>query len=745
MSADFTPEKEDYKILTPFKMQVLTNFPYIEADFDALTNYQLLCKIVEYLNEVIENENEVTEQITSLYNSYISLQNYVNNYFDNLDVQDEINNKLDDMAQDGTLNRLIGNYINPYLTSFNNQISNQNQYINVLSNKIDSAVNGNPLVASSTSDMTDTTKIYVNTTDGKWYYYDGDSWEIGGTYQSNVEGTYQLYTSDRFEPYYHGIVPIFNLINQTTYESGKLYSGSVGGNVSKSSHADYVCFGKVPIRAGYTYKLYKLVDGNITLYGNIAKHFCFVTDEDGIILENLSGTGSDIREIIPAHDGYLYLTLTTAPSYDYSSNMILCLKDHQPSEYKAFNIPWDYLINGNDYNDMYNAYTNLDPNIIIKYNTIPVGVNQTYTTINSAISTINNATSVNRYNIVIDDGTYYENNINLPNFVNLIGKSGIKENCIIDGSLEASASDSDMSGTSTLNMNYNNEIHNLTIIAKNMRYPIHSETNGAFTDFTQIVDNCIVNHLGNQEVIDYREEHSLPAGNPWAAPHGIGMGASSGCKVIIKNSIIKSVESAFYVHGASNFVKPYLITMEDSQLISTKLDSSIFVDNTTPTINGNTLIVKNCFLNSRYSIIESSSYSYNCIISGSEVVPVYQRPNHVNDKNGYPIFTNNTKMLVASENLTKGVFVKTSDGVHVTKCNNTTPLNEILGYVVGNANSGELAIINSKYMEPSSQTWPETPIESGINLYLGSDGKITTSTGTVKVGITQDRWYKLFM
>jgi hypothetical protein len=95
MSANFTPEKEDLKILTPFKMQVLTNFPYIEADFDALTNYQLLCKVVEYLNNVIANENEVTEQVTSLYNAYVSLQNYVNTYFDNLDVQSAINNKLD--------------------------------------------------------------------------------------------------------------------------------------------------------------------------------------------------------------------------------------------------------------------------------------------------------------------------------------------------------------------------------------------------------------------------------------------------------------------------------------------------------------------------------------------------------------------------------------------------------------------------------------------------------------------------
>lgn len=47
---------------------------------------------------------------------------------------------------------------------------------------------GSPLVASSTSEMTDTTKTYVNTTDGNWYYYDGTTWAIGGTYQSTGIG-----------------------------------------------------------------------------------------------------------------------------------------------------------------------------------------------------------------------------------------------------------------------------------------------------------------------------------------------------------------------------------------------------------------------------------------------------------------------------------------------------------------------------------------------------------------------------
>ena len=100
-----------YKHLTPFKRCVLQNFPFIEADFDALTNYGLLCKIVEYLNKVIASQNEVQANVEVLNNAFIELKSYVDNYFDNLDVQDEINNKLDQMADDGTLQEIIAEYL----------------------------------------------------------------------------------------------------------------------------------------------------------------------------------------------------------------------------------------------------------------------------------------------------------------------------------------------------------------------------------------------------------------------------------------------------------------------------------------------------------------------------------------------------------------------------------------------------------------------------------------------------------
>lgn len=97
----------DMKNLTPFKLCVLQNFPFIEADFDAVTNYQLLCKVVEYLNNVIDNNNKQNDNITQLEQNFITLYNYVKDYFDNLDVQNEINNKLDDMATSGELMQCV--------------------------------------------------------------------------------------------------------------------------------------------------------------------------------------------------------------------------------------------------------------------------------------------------------------------------------------------------------------------------------------------------------------------------------------------------------------------------------------------------------------------------------------------------------------------------------------------------------------------------------------------------------------
>ena len=64
-----------------------------------------------------------------------------------------------------------------------------NNDISALNSQISSLASGSPLVASSVSEMADTSRVYVNTTDGHWYYYSNNQWNDGGVYQATEDST----------------------------------------------------------------------------------------------------------------------------------------------------------------------------------------------------------------------------------------------------------------------------------------------------------------------------------------------------------------------------------------------------------------------------------------------------------------------------------------------------------------------------------------------------------------------------
>lgn len=144
-NVNFTPtldDYEDYKYkIRPFNLFCAQNFPLIEENFDALTTYQLLCKLNGYLNQIItdlniteDNMNTQNNNIKMLLNAYNELQSYVNTYFDNLDVQEEINNKLDEMAASGVLEDILLHYTNT-VKIYNSTIEMINDYNNLVNNQ----------------------------------------------------------------------------------------------------------------------------------------------------------------------------------------------------------------------------------------------------------------------------------------------------------------------------------------------------------------------------------------------------------------------------------------------------------------------------------------------------------------------------------------------------------------------------------------------------------------------------------
>lgn len=96
--------ENDYKPLKPFRGWVLENFPFIENDFDALTNYQIFCKIIEYINNIIKDVTAIEDSIDDVIKLVNDIKAYVDEYLEDItDIKEEIediNNSISGLETD---------------------------------------------------------------------------------------------------------------------------------------------------------------------------------------------------------------------------------------------------------------------------------------------------------------------------------------------------------------------------------------------------------------------------------------------------------------------------------------------------------------------------------------------------------------------------------------------------------------------------------------------------------------------
>ncbi len=116
------------KPVPPFVRFCAANIPMVFDD--SLSYYECLCALWKWLQtdvinvinnnatvtqkwreELTEFEDDMTDKFDDLNDAFDTLKNWVEDYFDNLDVQEEINNKLDQMAEDGTLEEIMAHYL----------------------------------------------------------------------------------------------------------------------------------------------------------------------------------------------------------------------------------------------------------------------------------------------------------------------------------------------------------------------------------------------------------------------------------------------------------------------------------------------------------------------------------------------------------------------------------------------------------------------------------------------------------
>ena len=188
MSANFTPNMEGYNNPGTFRFWCQRVLPLVYDD--SLSYYELLCKVVNYINNLIQDNQATIENMDALLTAYNQLQDYVNNYFANLDLTGEVSNKIDEMVDNGELLAIIQPTLDALDEYLKIQSASQQAY-NETTRDIVSAMVGHPFTANTAAGMTDTDKIYVFTgttggglTNGHWYYYDGTAWTDGGIYNA---------------------------------------------------------------------------------------------------------------------------------------------------------------------------------------------------------------------------------------------------------------------------------------------------------------------------------------------------------------------------------------------------------------------------------------------------------------------------------------------------------------------------------------------------------------------------------
>lgn len=100
------------------------------------------------------------------------------------DIVDNLTSSATNKVLSAKQGKILKGLVDTNTTNLGNEITARQDADADLQSQITSLASGSPLTASSTSEMTDTTRVYVNTTDGNWYYYNGSAWTVGGVYQA---------------------------------------------------------------------------------------------------------------------------------------------------------------------------------------------------------------------------------------------------------------------------------------------------------------------------------------------------------------------------------------------------------------------------------------------------------------------------------------------------------------------------------------------------------------------------------
>ncbi|SEP21281.1 hypothetical protein SAMN04487843_108199 [Methylobacterium sp. ap11] len=186
-----------------------------------------------------------------------------------------------------------------------------------------------------------------------------------------------------------------------------------------------------------------------------------------------------------------------------------------------------------------------------------------FASVKAAAFSIRDSSAFKRYAIDFI-GTYDEISIRLPRFTDLVGH-GIARSWL-RGYQAPSTPIDQVNNNSTVDVDVTCRFLDCRITCQNMRYPVHSETNGAVPDIDERVFDCEFENFGNDEVRAYVSSQGGDPNTVFATLSPWGYGCSSGQTLLIERCTMRG-ENGFYVHDNKDFTRPSKHVVRNSKLI----------------------------------------------------------------------------------------------------------------------------------------------------------------------------------
>lgn len=509
--ANFSPNVEIPAKVDSFRFWCQKVLPLVYDD--SLSYYELLCKVVEYLNNAIADVNTLGTDVDNINKAYSDLQSYVNNYFSTLDVQEEINNKLDIMASDGSLSAIAS----PIISASTSQWLQQH-ITNPSNPPLDTSLTVSGAAADSSTIGFRCILVYNNSiTENNITNEFNDLNLFGTSYRNNSIIRYNNISEEHVKnaPFYPLSGLLLNLTTESTSkynyqlfisDNGIIYYRYNNGSWLSNNQYDYL--------KGY---------GATITNNNLPTNY---RDLNNLILENgrnnvilrYSNVGENVKNL-PTKD---YSGFIISMAVDKNNNYCcqLAISDDNKMFYRSGTNEWkninkEYHYYFSSANEIFNALTTLNNGIIDLYS-------REYDLYTGLFE-----------NLIKNDNTdrhWIKGNL-------VINGSNATLKCHIPGSV-ANAHFEATNATSIMDIRGGEvEVNNVIFDCYNTRYCVHYESlqysDAYFAKMT--FNNCTFKYSRN--VNDLNSEC-------------IGLGANNGQLFNVKNcKFYNDIKGAIYLHG----------------------------------------------------------------------------------------------------------------------------------------------------------------------------------------------------